>query len=162
MIQSPVRLVSALGHPLKHEACHHSLSASNGQERNNNEEFKERFMIAKILMAMLLVFSAGSAWAQSPIDGSWDFTMSSQMGSVAAKVTMKVEGETLTGEFDLGGGRKWLIEQGTAAGSDIAFVINRDGAAFTYAMKGSVEGNQVKGAASAMGSVVEWSMTRAQ
>ena len=32
----------------------------------------------------------------------------------------------------------------------------------TYAMTGNVEGNQVKGAASAMGSVVEWSMTRAQ
>jgi len=119
-------------------------------------------MIAKILMAVLLVFSAASLSAQSAIDGTWDFTMASQMGSVAAKVTMKVEGETLTGEFDLGGGRKWLIEEGTVAGSDIAFLINRDGAAMTYAMTGNVEGDQVTGAASAMGSVVEWSMTRAK
>ena len=70
-------------------------------------------MIARILMAVLLAFSAASAWAQSAVDGTWDFAMASQMGSVAAKVTMKVEGEM-----------------------------------------------QVIGAASAMGSVVEWSMTR--
>ena len=119
-------------------------------------------MIVRILMAVLLAFSAGSAWAQSAADGTWDFAMASQMGSVAAKVTMKVEGETLTGEFDLGGGRKWAIEEGKVSGNDISFLINRDGAMMTYAMTGNVEGNQVKGAASAMGSVVEWSMTRAQ
>lgn len=36
---------------------------------------------------------------------------------------MKVEGETLTGEFDPGGGRKWVIEKGKVAGNDISFLI---------------------------------------
>ena len=54
--------------------------------------------------------------------------MSSQMGSVDAVVTLKAEAGVLTGQFDLGNGRTWPIEEGTIEGSSINFKINRDGA----------------------------------
>ena len=75
---------------------------------------------------------------------------------------MASEGSQLTGEFDLGGGRTWPIEEGTIDGSNIAFSVNRDGASMTYEMSGSVEGDSITGVASAMGTTIDWSMTRAE
>jgi hypothetical protein len=108
------------------------------------------------------VFVSSSLWAQSQVDGTWDFSMDSPMGAATATVVMESEGSQLTGEFDLGGGRTWPIEEGTLDGSDIAFSINRDGASMTYEMSGSVEGDSIKGVASAMGTTIDWSMTRAE
>jgi hypothetical protein len=68
----------------------------------------------------------------------------------------------LTGEFDLGNGRKWSIEEGRIDGNNISFKINRDGASMTYAMSAQVTGDEFTGTANAMGSVVDWSMKRAQ
>lgn len=114
-----------------------------------------------LLMLIGMVLVTGNVWAQSSADGSWDFTMTSPMGSVTAKVLMVTEGTTLTGEFDLGAGRKWPIEEGVVDGNTISFKVNRDGAAMTYAMTASIEGNAAKGVATAMGSTAEWSMARA-
>jgi hypothetical protein len=86
--------------------------------------------------------------------------MNSPQGSVTAKVIMKIEGAELTGEFDLGGGRTWPIEEGTIDGGDIAFSITRDGASMTYEMSGTIEGDSITGVASAMGTTIDWSMTR--
>lgn len=110
----------------------------------------------------LLMLASTSLWAQSPADGMWDFTMNSEMGASTSKVTMKAEGAVLTGEFDMGAGRKWVIEEGTIDGNTIAFKINRDGASMTYVMTGTVDGGSIKGTAEAMGTTVDWSMTRAQ
>jgi len=86
--------------------------------------------------------------------------MNNPMGSVDAKVIMATEGSTLTGEFDLGGGRKWPIEEGKIEGNIISFNINRDGAAMTYVMNGRVAEGLINGTASAMGTIVEWSMSK--
>ena len=117
-------------------------------------------MIRTVLSLLIFTFTSSLAWAQAPVEGVWNFTMSSQMGSVAAKVVMKTDGSTLTGEFDLGGGRTWPIEEGTIEGNDIAFRINRDGASMTYVMNARIEGDSINGTATAMGSTVDWSMTR--
>jgi hypothetical protein len=115
------------------------------------------------IFALLCLFAASSVtWAQTPIDGDWNFTMSSPMGSVTAKVTMMVAGDALTGQFDLGGGRTWPIEEGKVDGNNISFKINRDGASMTYAMSAQVTGDEFSGVAAAMGSTVDWSMKRAQ
>ncbi len=106
-----------------------------------------------LLMSML----TGSA--QAPVDGNWAFSMSSPMGTVDAKVEMKADGQTLTGKFDLGGGREWPIQEGVVDGDTISFVLDRDGR-MTYAMKGTLEGDVVKGVAMAMGASVDWTMTR--
>ena len=111
------------------------------------------------LLGMMLI--TGQLWAQSPVDGSWDFTMTSPMGSVTAKVLLATDGNSLIGEFDLGAERKWPIEEGLVNGNTISFKVNRDGAAMTYVMNATIEGDSAKGVATAMGSTAEWSMTRA-
>jgi hypothetical protein len=119
-------------------------------------------MILRILTFMLCAVCSGSLLAQSPVDGNWKFTMSSPFGQVTADVVLKTEGSLLTGEFDLGGGRKWSIEQGGVSGNTINFRITRDGANVTYLMNAEVNGNQVIGTSSAMGSTSAWSMSRAE
>ena len=116
----------------------------------------------KLLLMLSLVVMTGCATTTPPppAAGLWDFTLNSQMGSVNAKVTMVVEDSVLTGQFDLGGGRTWPIEEGTVDGDSIAFKLNRDGAQMTYEMTGNVEGDSITGVAAAMGSTVEWTMSR--
>ncbi|MBT8146381.1 MAG: hypothetical protein KJN90_05965 [Gammaproteobacteria bacterium] len=117
-------------------------------------------MIKKALALVLFLF-ASPLWAQSPIDGTWNFTMSSPFGAVDAKVTMMTEGDKLSGEFDLGGGRKLTIEEGTVDGDNIAFSITREGAmTMTYEMSASVDGDSITGTALAMGSAAPWTMSR--
>jgi len=120
---------------------------------------EEIMMIRKALMATLLTFASATSWAQSPLDGTWNFSMDSPMGSINAIVTMQSEGATLTGEFDMGGGRKWPIEAGIIEDNKISFELDRDGA-MTYMMSASVDGNTITGTASAMGSVADWSMSK--
>ncbi len=117
--------------------------------------------MTRTVLALVLLFVSSSVWAQSQVDGTWDFSMDSPMGSATAKVVMASEGSQLTGQFDLGGGRTWPIEDGTIDGSNIAFSITRDGASMTYEMSGSVEGDSITGVASAMGTTIDWSMARA-
>jgi len=82
------------------------------------------------------------------------------MGSVDAIVTIETDGAMLNGVFDVGRGRTWEMEEGRVDGTNISFKINRDGAMMTYAMSGTVDGNIINGTASALGSVVDWSMRR--
>ena len=117
-------------------------------------------MLKRLLIAITLCATTAPSLAESPADGQWNFHMSSQMGTVDAVVTMQTEDGTLIGEFDLGNGRKWPIQDGTIEGNQIKFNINRDGAAMTYVMAATIDGNQVNGTASAWGSTVAWSMSR--
>ena len=117
-------------------------------------------MLRQLLIAAALFIYASASSAESAADGEWNFHMSSQMGTVNAIVTMYADAGTLTGEFDLGNGRKWAIEEGTIEGSQIKFNINRDGASMTYVMAATIEGDQVNGTASAWGSTVPWTMSR--
>jgi hypothetical protein len=116
-----------------------------------------RYGLTALLFAVAVVATA----AQSGIDGKWAFEMNSPMGSVTSQVELKAEGTKLTGQFDMGGGRTWPVENGTIEGNSISFTINRDGK-MTYEMKGKLEGDKIVGAAGAMGTSVEWAMTRAK
>ena len=117
-------------------------------------------MSNKILSLLIAAFATFSISAQSPVDGVWNFSMSSPMGAVSAIVTMKTDAGVLTGEFDLGGGRTWIIENGTVDGNTIGFDINRDGSSMTYVMSAEVSGDSIAGVAAAMGTTADWSMER--
>lgn len=111
---------------------------------------------------LILVSTLGLAAGQpSGFDGKWAFEMNSPMGSVTATVELQAADGKLTGEFDMGGGRKWPIENGTVSGDEIYFTINRDGK-MTYEMKAKLTGDKIVGAAGAMGTTVDWVMTRAK
>ena len=117
--------------------------------------------MSRITLGFILITLVACATpTQSDVNGNWNFSMNSPFGELSANVQMLVEGESLTGEFDMGGGRKWLIEQGSISGGEIAFNINRDGSSMTYEMTGTGEGNLIAGIASAMGTEVEWSMSK--
>jgi len=118
-------------------------------------------MMRFLTTVAFLLASLLTSTAQAPVDGRWSFTMSSPMGTVDATVEMKTDGKTLTGTFDLGGGREWPIQDGVVDGDTISFVLDRDGR-MTYAMKGTIDGDSIKGAALAMGMSVDWTMTRAK
>ena len=117
-------------------------------------------MFRQILLLTALTTYLTISSAQSLPESQWQFHMSSQMGTVDAVVTLKAEAGLLTGQFDLGNGRTWPIEEGTIEGSSINFKINRDGASMTYVMTATLEGDTAEGIASAWGSNVPWTMTR--
>ena len=116
-----------------------------------------RYVFTALLVASAVVVAS----AQSGVDGKWAFEMTSPMGSVTAQVELKADGDKLTGQFDMGGGRTWPIENGTIEGDTISFTINRDGK-MTYEMKGKIAGDKIAGVAGAMGATVEWAMARAK
>ena len=116
---------------------------------------------ALLLLALVAALSSCTTNpSTSPIDGTWDFTMSSPFGAVNATVTMAVAGDILTGAFDLGDGRVWQIEDGTVDGNTVSFRIDRDGSPMVYDMTATIEADSASGSASAMGTEVPWTMTR--
>jgi hypothetical protein len=121
---------------------------------------KKSYPAILILTLFAALSSCATGPSASPLDGTWDFTMSGPFGAVTATVTMATDGEALTGFFDLGGGRSWPIEDGVANGSDISFSIDRDGSPLVYNMSATIEGDSAAGTASAMGTEAPWTMTR--
>ena len=122
-------------------------------------------MIRKFIPALLLTLlatlaSCAAGPTASPVDGTWDFTMSSPFGAVNATVMMATDGNMLTGTFDLGAGRTWAIEEGVANGNEVSFKIDRDGSPMVYEMSATVDGDSATGVASAIGAEVPWTMTR--
>ena len=121
---------------------------------------KKSYPAILILTLFAALSSCATGPSASPLDGTWDFTMSGPFGAITATVTMASDGEALTGFFDLGGGRSWPIEDGVANGSDISFSIDRDGSPLVYNMSATIEGDSAAGTASAMGTEAPWTMTR--
>ncbi len=118
-------------------------------------------MIKKTAAIFSVAVMTSTAWADSEADGDWDFSMSSPFGQVSAKVTLKTDGDKLTGAFDLGGDRILEIQEGSIEGDTLSFSITRQGAmTMTYVMSASVDGDTVTGSAAAMGATAPWSMTR--
>jgi len=123
------------------------------------EEGENDKMIKKTAAIFALSVLAPVAWADA--DGNWDFTMSSPFGQVSAKVSLQTDGDTLTGEFDLGEDRILEIQEGKVEGNTLSFSITREGMmTMTYVMTASVDGDSVTGSAAAMGTTAPWSMTR--
>lgn len=121
---------------------------------------KNTSLTASLLLAISLLTACAATPTASKIDGTWDFTMSSPFGAVNATVTMITDGSSLTGDFDLGNGRSWPIEEGMANGNEISFSVDRDGSPMIYKMTATIEGDTAAGSANATGTDVPWTMTR--
>jgi hypothetical protein len=101
------------------------------------------------LMSALLVVVAASvpatAAAQSNVAGDWEITITSPLGTRTTAISLKQEGEKLTGMFKSQAGE--LPVEGSLTGSDLklAFTINFQGQPMPVTMTGSVDGASIKG-----------------
>jgi hypothetical protein len=98
------------------------------------------------LLASLLFVSA-PAFAQTNIAGDWDLTIESPQGARTMLVSLKQEGEKLTGAFKSPNGE--LPLSGTLTGSDVklTFSVNMQGVPLDITMSGKVEGESFAGKA---------------
>jgi hypothetical protein len=121
----------------------------------------------KKLSSALSVFAfavavAVAALAQSPAAGEWDVAMNTPGGVRNFKVTLKVEGEKLTGTVGRDTGTLPLT--GTAKGNDIQFTytVKYNDNDLVLTMTGKVDGDAMKGTVSFGGMAEdEWSAKRA-
>ncbi|MCC6393334.1 MAG: hypothetical protein IT167_22225 [Bryobacterales bacterium] len=86
--------------------------------------------------------------AQESLSGAWIFHMQSPSGEFISRLTLKVDGDKVTGDFDFGEGRKLQIENGTWNGSELRMTVRRDrpqGGIIVYQMTASLRGKQLRG-----------------
>jgi len=82
------------------------------------------------------------------VDGAWVYTMPTPNGELSAALTLKTEGEKLTGGFMFEGNRKLEITDGTVNGSELKFTVKRDrqsGGTLIYQMTAKVNGDTLDG-----------------
>lgn len=118
---------------------------------------KKLFSILAIALATTI-----TAFAQSPAAGDWDVAMNTPGGVRNFKVTLKVEGEKLTGTVGRDTGSLPLT--GTTKGNDIKFnyTVNYNGNDLAITMTGKIDGDAIKGVVSFGGMAEdEWSAKRA-
>jgi hypothetical protein len=89
------------------------------------------------------------------------------MGETNAEMMLKVEGEKLTGKIVFEGSRTLEITEGKVEGGALRFTIKRErpgGGSMTYRMAGKVDGQSMKGTATADemsgGGEIAWSAVR--
>jgi hypothetical protein len=102
------------------------------------------FARRSLMLGFVAVALVGGLYAHS-LDGNWTLKMPGPSGEdIFIPFTLKVEGETVTGEFQLEGGRVLKIENGKLEGDKLSWTLKRprgDGSSMTYQMTGKVENN---------------------
>ena len=73
------------------------------------------------IAGIVMIAGALSLGAQTNVTGEWEITLDTQVGETTWTATFEQDGETLSGEVDLGD-REILPLEGTVEGNTIAFV----------------------------------------
>ncbi len=105
---------------------------------------------AKTLAAAIVVVGCLAATAHAAADpnGTWGWKFTTQNGQeIELSVTLKAEGEKLTGSLTLPMGDKIDIKDGAFKNDEVSFTtsVERNGNTFTTKYKGKVEGDTIKG-----------------
>jgi len=107
--------------------------------------------VLKVLATLALVVgtwtaTAGTANAAADPNGIWKWTFPTQNGDIELALTLKAEGEKLTGQM-IRGDMKTDINDGMFKNDEVTFnvVRERDGQKFTAKYKGKVEADTIKG-----------------
>ena len=121
----------------------------------------------RTLIAATLCLLSAALMIAADASGTWNYKMPTPDGELAATLTLKVDGETLTGTFEFEGGRKLEITNGTVKGNELKFTVKRDrptGGSMVYEMTGTVDGDSIKGSTKTQMDgqdlTSEWSATR--
>lgn len=126
---------------------------------------KKLFNVLSVMlsvMALVLTAAVVAAAQTSPAAGEWDVAMNTPGGVRNFKVTLKVEGEKLTGTVGRETGSLPLT--GSAKGNDVQFTytVNYNGNDLAITMTGKIDGDAIKGTVSFGGMAEdEWSAKRA-
>jgi len=104
-------------------------------------------MRATLCLLALLLLVARPAVAQPGVDGDWDLTIDSPQGARTVPMSLKQDGEKLTGVFKSPGGE--LPIAGTLTGSDVklTFTVSMQGNPLDITMTGKVDGESFAGKA---------------
>src|SRR5437867_3469269 len=106
---------------------------------------------SRLLPALLFFIGlcglAAPAPAQTTIAGDWDLTITSPQGTRTAPISLKQDGEKITGAFKSQAGE--LPVDGTLTGNafKLAFTINFQGTPLPITMNGTVDGESITGKA---------------
>jgi beta-glucosidase len=120
------------------------------------------------LLSHIIGDTAVAAGAGSSLTGEWIWTIRGPDGNpVEAPLVLKQEGNRVTGKFSRGPDRWLEIENGQVNGSDFTWTVKRDrpdGGTMTYAMSGTLRGDQIAGKARTTmdgnETVADWSAKR--
>lgn len=93
-----------------------------------------------------LVAAAGMLVYAADIDGKWTAETEGRNGKQTQTLTLKADGEKLTGTLDGGRGMPAEISEGMVHGSDVMFKVVREfnGNKIEQNYKGSVSGSELK------------------
>ncbi len=108
------------------------------------------FGFAKAIAAacVALGFLAATAHAAADANGTWKWKFTTQNGQeFELSMTLKQEGEKLTGSITLPMGQTIDIKEGTFKNDEASFqtVFERDGNSFVTKYKGKIDGDTIKG-----------------
>lgn len=99
------------------------------------------------LALLLVALAATTAWAGDP-NGAWSWQFTGRDGQqFELTLSLKAEGEKLTGELALPNGNSIEIQDGTFKNDEVKFqtTFERNGNSFTTRYQGKVEGDTIKG-----------------
>jgi hypothetical protein len=117
-----------------------------------------------VSLAAACLLAAASAFAQTSVAGDWDVTITSPQGANTVRVTLKQDGEKVTGIFRSPQG-ELPFEGGTLTGDEIkfAFSVPFQGAPLLITLTGKVDGANVTGKADFGGFAEgDWTAKRAE
>src|SRR5262245_3535671 len=99
-------------------------------------------------LAVALLLIAAPLSAQTNVAGDWDVTIVSPQGSSTARVTLKQDGEKLSGLFKSPQG-ELPFEGGTLTGNELkfTFTVNFQGNPLPITLTGKIDGGSVAGKA---------------
>jgi hypothetical protein len=102
--------------------------------------------VAWILLLSVIPFSSGLPARTEAVDvtGAWDLTVESQEGTAHPSITLKQEGERITGTYE---GKIGGSLEGTIKGNEISFSLNLkfQDTSYTVTYTGTVTENSMKG-----------------
>jgi hypothetical protein len=107
-----------------------------------------RVLTIVAVMCLSLVSLVATARAAADANGTWKWKFTTQNGQdFELAVTLKVDGEKLTGQLTLPMGDKIDIKDGTFKNDEVSFTteVERNGNTFKAKYKGKVEGDTIKG-----------------
>jgi hypothetical protein len=102
----------------------------------------------RLTLAAAFLMVAGSAFAQTNINGDWEVTITSPNGPNTSQVTFKQDGPSVSGLFKSPMG-ELPFKGGTLSGNDLkfSFTIDVQGQSLEISMAGKVDGDAMKGTA---------------